>query len=213
MAAAVLAGLLGHPARAADDGYANVFSSVFGSLGLVKEDAPPEIDYRERPPLVVPPQPQLPKPVPVGSKRTAAWPQDPDIQRRRKAEADARAPVQTFNGKRDENVSKDELLKGRGATDEPGVRSGCGANGNGRGCLVVSPDELKREGDQFAATNPDKADELQPGKEPDRMYLTQPPRGYMAPTRVVKATRETPQPKLDESNPRAFLAPRKTDDE
>ena len=61
--AALAAGLLGlcllggsglggaSSAQAADDGYANVFSSVLGSVGLIKDDPAPDIQYRERPPL------------------------------------------------------------------------------------------------------------------------------------------------------------------
>ena len=61
VAAAGLLGLsLAVPAQAADDGYANVFSSLFSAVGLVKSDPPPDIAYRERPLLVLPPQPGCP---------------------------------------------------------------------------------------------------------------------------------------------------------
>ena len=40
------------------------------------------------------------------------------------------------------------------------------------------------------------------GKEPDREFLTQPPRGYLKPSKSVKATVEGPAEKLDESSAR-----------
>ena len=66
----------------------------------------------------------------------------------------------------------------------------------------MNPDELKAEGERFSATNPDKADTLVAGKEPDRVFLTQPPKGYMKATKAVKATTEAPEEKLDDSSPR-----------
>ena len=203
------------PARAADDGYANVFSSVLGAVGVIKPDESPEIEYRERPPLVLPPQNALPKPLASGSRRTAAWPQDPDVVRRRKADQEARAPVRVPGDDRNEAGTPGEFRKGRAAAQEEsfGPRQ-CGANGNARGCLVVSPTVLKEEGERYEASNPDAKEVLVPGQVPERVYLTQPPSRYMAATKVVKATTEAPAPRSDEANPRAFLKPHKsTDDE
>ena len=39
---------------------------------------------------------------------------------------------------------------------------------------------------------------VQAGIEPEREYLTQPPKGYMAPKQTVKATFEAPRQKYDE---------------
>ncbi len=201
------------PVQAADDGYANIFSSIFGAVGLVKRDQPPDVAYRDRPPLVLPPQPGLPKPG-DGFKHTAAWPQDPDVLAHRKAARDALAPRQSTD--HDGNIiAPGELAKQRGeAADEgPGRSADCLNGNNSRNCLLLSPDELKRQGDAFAAANPDAADKLVPGKEPERVYLTQPPKGYMMPTRVLKATAEAPPDRSDPSDPRAFLRPTQKTDE
>lgn len=213
LAASVLATGLGlaAPALAADDGYANVFSSVLGATGLIKPDAPPEIEYRERPPLVLPPQQTLPKPVAGEAKRTAAWPQDPDVVRRRKAAEEARAPIIGV-GDHAEVLSAAELAKGR-AEGQPAAGNPCGPKGNSRGCLVVSPDELRAEGDRAEASNPTVKQELTAGQEPDRVYLTQPPKGYMRPTKTVKATAEAPDQRIDPANPRSFTQPAKKEDE
>ena len=206
LVAASLLGLsftAGMPARAADDGYANVFSSVLGAVGVITPDKSPDIEYRERPPLVLPPSDTLPKPAAGAATRSAAWPQDPDVVRHRKEASEARAPHTLDPTLSDKGVllSKDELLKGRGQ-DEPVRPNECGNDGNGRNCLVLSPDELKAEGERYRAANPDKSDTLVAGQEPDRVYLTQPPRGYMKATKAVKATTEAPEEKVDDASPR-----------
>lgn len=210
VAAASLIGLAvaaASPARAADDGYDNVFSSVLGSIGLIKGDAPPDIQYRERPPLVLPRTAELPKPVTGSSRHSAAWPQDPDVLRRRKESEEARAPHTRDPMLSDKGglLSPDEMAKGRGG--DAGAPSGgpvrpneCG--NDGQHCLLVNPDVLKAEGERYRASNPEKSDTLVAGQEPDRVFLTQPPKGYMKPLKTVKATAEAPEEKLDPSNPR-----------
>lgn len=199
------------PAQAADDGYANVFSSLLSVTGLIKADPPPEIEYRERAPLVLPPQTTLPPPVPPGAKRTAAWPQDPDVVRRRKEAEEARAP-RTLSDK-EELLTKAEAERGR-VQNKPFATNSCGAKGNARGCLVVSPEELRAESEHYEAVNPETKEVLAAGQEPDRDYLTQPPKGYLKVTKAVKATTEAPQPRVSESDPRAYLRARaKSDDE
>ena len=202
---------MSQPAHAADDGYANVFSSLFTAVGVIKADRPPEISYRERAPLVIPPQPGLPKPA-EGGKRTADWPQDPDVVRRRKEAEEARAP-RYGAGDHADLLSADEIAKGRGESQPFNPNAGCLGNGNSRNCLLVSPDALKAMGDRYTAANPDKGNTIEAGKEPDRVYLTQPPKGYLKAAKTMKATNDGPRVVVDQSNPRAFLAPSKHDDE
>ena len=207
----VAAGLLGlcvaasPGARAADDGYANVFSSVLGSVGLIKGDASPDIQYRERPPLVLPKEATLPKPMVGGVNHTAAWPQDPDVLKKRKEAAEAHAPhtLDPSLGNRGVAMSRDEQMKGRvaaAADDEPVRPNTCG--NDGQHCLLLSPDEMKRQSEAYRAANPDKEEKLVAGQEPTREYLTQPPKGYMKPAKAMKATTEAPQEKMDEASPR-----------
>ena len=192
-------------ARAADDGYANVFSSVLGSVGLIKGDAAPDIQYRERPPLVLPKDAALPKPV-TEVKHTAAWPQDPDVLKKRKETAEAHAPhtLDPSLGDHGTLLSRDEQMKGRisvtGNDDQPVRPNTCG--NDGQHCMLLSPDELKRQGEAYRAENPDKDEKLVAGQEPAREYLTQPPKGYLKPVKAVKATTEAPEEKVDDSSPR-----------
>lgn len=203
----------GGVAFAADDGYANVFSSVLGAVGLMPGDKSPEIDYRERAPLVLPPKMDLVKPVAGGSGRTAAWPQDPDVQRRRREAEEARAPL-THDALHDgsQQLSRDELLRGRVAgkdgNDIPDIsrrQSECGQAGNQRNCLVLNPDELKAMDERYQASGQAEKKDIVAGQEPERQYLTQPPKGYMKTTKTIKATAEAPVQKLDQSNPKSQL--------
>ena len=202
------------PAAAADDGYDNVFSSVFSAVGLTKSDPAPDIDYRERPALVLPPKMELAKPVAAGTGRPASWPQDPDVLKRRKAAEEARAPIGNLLGNRRDLVSRDELAKAKAGEGITAPQPYCGSQGNARGCLVISPEQLKAEHERYASSNgSDIKKELQPGEEPDRQYLTQPPKGYLALSKAVKATTEAPKPMIDEANPSASLVYRPKPDE
>ena len=198
--------------RAADDGYQDVLSSVLTSVGVLNADRSPEIDYRERAPLVLPPKMTLEKPVPEGSARTAAWPQDPDVVRRRREAAEARAPSLNILGNPDLKLSHDEMMKGRiasgsdnGTFESDARHSRCGNNGNQRNCLVVNPDELKAIDERYKASGLAEKKDVVAGEEPDRMYLTQPPKGYLRVSKTVKATVEPPKPKQDEADPKNEL--------
>jgi hypothetical protein len=70
----VLTGIAPGVARAEDSGESGLFGSVLKSLGLGGEN---HIEYRERPPLVVPPTRDLPPPQTAATARDPNWPVDP----------------------------------------------------------------------------------------------------------------------------------------
>lgn len=202
--ALVAAAAASQPAMAADDGYENVFTSVLTAVGVLSPDAAPEIDYRERAPLVVPPKQSLVKPQSPGATRTAAWPADPDVIRRKKAVDDAKAPAESvFNHTNDHVMSKEEQLKFRAAqaVQQQDDAYGCSINHRSMSHCRYDPDVSKTEDERYRAKNPGRSDELTAGVEPERLYLTQPPKGYLKATKNVAATHEAPQPKRDESSP------------
>ena len=96
----------GTPARALDDGQENIFDSLLGlvkmGIGFEDDDVKPSIDYRERPPLVVPPKMELRQPMQPVGQRNAAWPVDQDLAKQRQAAAAAARP-------RGNNVDADPL--------------------------------------------------------------------------------------------------------
>ena len=161
--------------------------NVFG-LGKDSEDKP-DIDFRERPKLVVPKGSELPPPVAGSHNRAANWPVDPDVRRRREAAAAARAP-RDINAEFKANpaLSAEELKQGRsaGPSKNPEV---CPQRRNGiPDCGVEeSAYNIKK-----VFTLGSKEEEPRPGVEPSRDYLTEPPTGYRAPKNVVKATQSGP---------------------
>src|SRR5262249_1931445 len=83
-----LASFAGAQARAQEA--ANSFKSFLGYSGL-RPDSGESIDYRARPPVVVPPRFDLPQPKEAASD--PSWPKDPDIAAERRAALDSHTPV------------------------------------------------------------------------------------------------------------------------
>ncbi len=183
------------PARAVDDGQANFFDTLLGILTISpteRNDAKAEIDYRERAPLVLPPRMELRQPQEAGATRSAAWPLDPDVVKRRKAALEA-SRAKGSPAKGNDVLSKQELNSGRyaGTAVEPPQQPRCGDNQHN--CLYVNPDELRN-----GAALDQSTKEVAVGEEPDREYLTQPPKGYRVATKKVQATFDAPFKQKDE---------------
>ncbi|MPZ59131.1 MAG: hypothetical protein GEU91_22115 [Rhizobiales bacterium] len=138
------------------------------------------IDYRERSPLVVPPQLTLPPPETNSvAERNPNWPVDQDVRRTREAAAARRRTVHYSDVEEGRVLRADELAPGpRGAppavlgpttTPEEGGRvlspSALGYVGNLVGTLF---DQGKPESKPFTG-------------EPPRTALTAPPPGYQTP--------------------------------
>lgn len=154
---------------------------ILGTIGLIPEERDP-IEYRDRPALVVPPAPQLPRPVDPEAiaERNPAWPRDPDVEARRLAAEEARRPVPISNDSNDTKhgarLSIQEIRAGR--------RIGGGGSGvsepqllgdNYTGSFLPPPDvrsNSPRPGEQAAITY---------GQEPERRFLSDPPTGLRRP--------------------------------
>jgi hypothetical protein len=161
-------------------------------LGIPGDETPP-IDYRERPPLVVPPNANLrPPAAPVSpDQRAANWPQDPDVLARRKAAQDARAPV-SFD-----SVTREDGITRRMTAEE--IRAGRVAGQEVNRTPVTVTDERQRVGPYGGAAALREMDKRSAQEasalervEPRREFLTDPPVGLRAPSAnaPVKATRE-----------------------
>jgi hypothetical protein len=177
--ALAMASLASVPAARAQDSMVDAF---MGILGLKQEDARNEIDYRERAPLVVPPKMALRAPEEPGVKRGTAWPNDPDVIRRKQKEAEAKAPRGETEGHRMEKRDRltiEEVRAGRreGAGMQTGdlpYKSKCD---NCREAHWLTPDQMRALDQKIT---PEET--LVAGKEPDRRYLTDPPSGYRLPS-------------------------------
>jgi hypothetical protein len=200
-----LGALLGAAALAAATGAAaqeGMFAKdLFASMGLIPKERP-NIDYRERAPLVLPPRMDLRDPAdPKGViAANPQWPNDPDVAAARRRDADARTPVTATERRRVEQnptLGIEDIRAGRragaGVPDGPVVRRG----DNVRETTWIHPDQLRREGVK-------KDEPLSSMEEPERRDLTQPPTGLRKPTMQVKRDFEVVRQE-DEADPKVYL--------
>ncbi|WP_376988673.1 hypothetical protein [Bosea sp. R86505] len=136
-----------------------------------------DIEYRQRPPLVVPPNSTLPRPQALASTRNAAWPNDPDVAARRAEAEGARSPFRSDpNLGSSPGLSQAELRRGRTSRDtgRPVVAEEQNNYNN-----QIAPIQIGRE--LAARRNQETADQLVYGQEPARRTLSDPPVGYRKP--------------------------------
>jgi hypothetical protein len=191
-----LGGLTGAtPARAQED--TNMFNSVLGFVGMQFDKEQDTIDYRARAPIVVPPRIDLP--APKEAVRDPAWPKDPNIAEERRRAMDSRRPAPQLTPNSRVEMSQTELQQGRGALPTAGPPDECQAGAGTPICLYAPWKVLQ------AAVTGAQPDATQPGPEPSRKYLTEPPPGYRKATGVVKATIEAPKERPDAADPRAYI--------
>ena len=183
------------PARAEED--TNMFNSVLGFVGMQFDKEQDLIDYRARTPIVVPPRTGLPPP--KGADRGAAWPKDPDIAAERRAALDSRRPAPQLTPSSRVEMSQTELQQGRGPLPADGPPDECQAGSGTPICLYTPWKVLKSVVTGF------QTDTVQPGPEPPRKYLTEPPPGYRQATGVAKATIEAPKDQPDAADPGAYI--------
>ena len=151
------------PVRADDDtstsgAYRKFFNKMMSNVGL--RDAEPDIEYRERPPLVVPPTRDLPQPAAGGSPaaKNAAWPSDSNAGKRRSGKA------KTTDG---------SVIAGEKADTQ--TPQGPTAVQHDSGGMWKS---ISTMGGVIGTTN----EQAQFVHEPSRGALTDPPAGYRTPS-------------------------------
>ncbi len=187
-AAAICFGLAAPSAVwAGEDGQAPLWSGLGDTLGITNTDkVETSLKYGERPKLVLPPSVDLPPPSPAAAM-TADWPHDPDVEKvKQDKEASLhrhqRSPSLDKASGYGRPLSPDLLRSDRAAPGTLGASDHCTVKP--RDCHWIRPDileklGLKKEDDTVVA-----------GQEPDRDWLTDPPKGYRLPTQNTKATFE-----------------------
>jgi hypothetical protein len=190
----IIAGSAGAARAADDDGEGfydqRLLRSFLRGLGLQngREGA---IEYKERPPLVVPPSRDLPPPETTGSiaQRDPSWPSDPDDAKRRAAKK-ARAERKSLSEADiwGDGVMPNDLKVGKtsAAPNETAVKPGQTVETS----TQLRPDELGYHGglwsdftslgSTFAREKP--AEGARFLREPPRASLTEPPSGYRTPS-------------------------------
>ncbi|MGL4494991.1 MAG: hypothetical protein ACRCUX_04205 [Beijerinckiaceae bacterium] len=179
----------------------NPIGELLEGFGILSQPRS-EIEYRERAPLVLPPRGAnaLRTPEQPAAERTGAWPNDPDVERRRRSASNSLLPVPFEVGNPRPELPAGELRAGRRAVTPPQIARS--QNENDRYELLYQPMQQMREADakREAAATP-----LEPGVEPRRRSLAEPPTGYRRPTQIVKSQREGFIPVGDGTGQKEFV--------
>jgi hypothetical protein len=191
----VLAGVSGASAQEGE-----AMKSILGAIGIIPKERAP-INYRERPPLVLPPKMDLPAPQSREAleNRVANWPKDPDVESARADAVDARTPEtqRRFHKVSEGNrLSIEEVRAGRRVGGEAAPID-YASQGNRADKSRMSPDELRA----FSSSNEPKLDP----RGIDRRYLSDPPQEFLkaAGGGTLKASMD-PKPMGDPDSPQAF---------
>jgi type IV secretory pathway VirB10-like protein len=186
----IIAGGIGHALAEDDDDElpdTKFFRSLLTNLGLKKDGTGPDIEYRERAPLVVPPTRDLPAPQTTDpAAGNPAWPVDQDEKRRREA-AKQRKREKPFDWTDlSRQLGPGEMKKGT-ATAKDTALSKRSAETPEQYQQQSTPSQLGYMGglfgsmsDFFTGNNKDETAKFE--AEPPRASLTDPPSGYRSPS-------------------------------
>lgn len=156
-----------------------LFQNLVKNFGLFGSDKA-DIEYKQRAPLVVPPASTLPKPQEPGANRSAAWPDDPDVARRR-AERDhsnlLSVNTEAYRANSRPLMSQEELRRGRVTGRSSGPEGIVEEHNNYNN--QIQPIRVGRE--LAARRNQTELDMQAYGGEPQRKFLHEPPTGYRRP--------------------------------
>lgn len=164
------------------------FRGIMRGLGL-RNGAEEQIEYKERPPLVVPPTRDLPPPVSTEAiaVRNPAWPADADLQRKA-AEKKARAERKPVDWVAlDDRLSPKELEVGKtnnppNEKPMPDASTAPEMSWKDLGYTGGLWNDIMSLGNTFKPDK-DKPPEIKPFvREPSRAALTDPPSGYRTPS-------------------------------
>lgn len=172
--AAVLALVATPTPASAQQAWVKEMGNLLGLTSTEKDD----INYRERAPLVLPPQYNLPAPERHVAERSPNWPRDPDRMAKRLADAEARKPA----GKRDgvygntamgAPLSGQEMQSyGRLAPGQSTPRAPVRSLSDKEMDMWMRPDKLQAESQEPQTVADDSG----------RTSLTDPPAGLMTPS-------------------------------
>lgn len=169
------------PARAGDDGAAPIWvgiGSIF-SFGFGGDDAQDPIEYRDRARIVLPPKVELPPPAASPTQADAAWPLDQEAAKRKKDKAEKDAYTFVPLRKRTPPPVGPGSVVTMSATagQAPGQRP-C-TKGPGDTCETRPAPTMNFNPLTWVGLEKKAPTVL--GPEPDRDWLTDPPKGYREP--------------------------------
>ena len=184
---AIVLGSMNTGARAEDDNDdmpdTKFFRSLLKGLGLRNDGD--SIDYRERSPLVLPPRTELRPPEPESqTRRTAAWPVDPDVKRaKQRKEAEKKFVREPEDGTRPALPSEygrpnAPARRDGGLSEKSAEESAAPSTAKELGSKDIFTGLFKQGGGWFAPSEEYTTFSV----EPRRGALTEPPSGYRTPS-------------------------------
>jgi hypothetical protein len=190
LASSLLLGVAATPALADDDGFAPIWTGLSQSLGFNKS-AEPTIDYRERGRLVLPPKMALPAPAAAPEHGNPAWPKDADLAQHEKDTLfDGISPFKHEGRRTVSRMGPNSTVTVRATAGQgPGLRPCPGGKPAGSCGESTSRSSLNMNPLTWIGLEKKPATVL--GPEPDRDWLTDPPKGYRAPVEGVGALADT----------------------
>jgi hypothetical protein len=172
-----------------------IFRGIMEGLGLQRDGQ--GINYRERPPLVIPPSRNLPPPEAADSAiaKNPAWPNDPDVDRAKKEAAAQRTvsmnPDDTLRAEQNP-LPPDKIAPGPKPRKTQRTDDGYRASPTGSG-TQLSPSQLGSTSNLFGKIFEKEKPEVGTfTAEPPRVSLTQPPVGYQTPSPTQPYGKNTP---------------------
>ncbi|MFI5011436.1 MAG: hypothetical protein ACHQAY_03720 [Hyphomicrobiales bacterium] len=174
-------------------------------LGIIAPERDP-IEYHERAPLVVPKTMELPQPAAQqATARNQAWPTDPDVARKLREKAAEAQPAKTQPDNPILSISSMLGIRSNSPPIEPPGPQAQRPYASG----YIPNGVLRAQGEQFASQNPNNSpeDQIRPGFEPKRRYLTDPPTGYRRPSDKASFKKQysAPVKRADDSHPLDFV--------
>ena len=182
--ALVSAGLVSWSAWAGDDGQAPLWQglgSIVAPVIGVGGDKPPPIDYHEHGKIVVPPKMELPPPGSTASV-DPSWPVNQEILRRKAQKEEGKKTIAGVGNARlryTHPFPSNEPVTVR-AVDPEGNEVKCTGSCGSTSSALSNLNPLNWVG-MGKSTEP-------LGPEPDREWLTDPPKGFRAPVGPVKGS-------------------------
>jgi hypothetical protein len=164
-----------------------IFRQIMKDWGLRRDDdAVGNIEYHERSPLVLPPSRNLPKPEDETTvTKSAAWPKDPDVNRRKRQTAAEKAKLksQTDIFEEEKNPLRPSELNKGGRTASSGTTT-ISPNAED-GLNPLTPGQLGSKSlfsTLFSGFGSDKPEVAPFTGERPRTKMTEPPPGYQTPS-------------------------------
>ena len=184
-----LLSLASAPARAGDDGAAPIWMGITSVFGITDDGSHAQIDYTEHGKLVLPPKMTLPPPGLPKPEANAAWPRDPDVLKQKKAEAEKKEPKYQHVRIGEPLIKPGDrvtmVTQSATAGGQPGVE--CIKSDAKTGSCQQKYGQTSMNWNPLTWVGLQKKPATTLPPEPDRDFLTDPPKGYRQPVEGVGA--------------------------